>query len=639
MATPVFSLAATSERIDPHSAKGCIHCHPPLGPGEQQRTVGPSLITSNEPNHKTMTTVCQTCHKGREFDFWILVFPKGGGPGIPAPMPPTASATPVPAAAAPSSLSFAKLAPMQVKIAQAIASKKTKVTVASGKESKLEMEKRVSGGGTKPSGTNPHKDLGCPQCHKTKPLPGIDTIASVDLAIPDFDDVALCGNCHARENIHPTGMAIPEKDGFRAPPRELPLAPKGKHKGKISCITCHDIHAEGEGYALLRGIPKAFPGRKEFCEACHTSWKGYPSPHKGSERSCALCHSTDPLLSAQVVLRVDPLLLCNFCHPRTDQAHYLRFDPFADATITSLLPTANLPGVPGKVSCNSCHEPHGVTPFPSLLREQFVTLSARSVRVYPHGKEAFCSACHKGEPSKDPQTLRENGDMVALCNRCHASGQVKGEIHPVGVRSSERTWKMDFVGWPLEKGMLTCRTCHAHSEVGTVAKEQSSTLRGGPYAKRSDFCIKCHEEAGFKEINPHIQMTSEGDIIPRSCLACHSSIPDANGAEKAGPAFRMDMLALCRQCHDVSIHPAGVEHLVIPSDSIHNRMDNYQEKYDVVYPLDKDGRITCSTCHNPHQSGVVKGKFELGADESNRQRLPTWKGMLCAPCHGGGGLK
>jgi len=59
-------------------------------------------------------------------------------------------------------------------------------------------------------------------------------------------------------------------------------------------------------------------------------------------------------------------------------------------------------------------------------------------------------------------------------------------------------------------------------------------------------------------------------------------------------------------------------------------MKEKEENNDFILPLDPRGRLTCSTCHNPHQPGVmVNDKAAKGAGSKNRLRL-TGK---CSDCH------
>jgi len=87
------------------------------------------------------------------------------------------------------------------------------------------------------------------------------------------------------------------------------------------------------------------------------------------------------------------------------------------------------------------------------------------------------------------------------------------------------------------------------------------------------------------------------------CERCHV---------RGEPGVKGDPIALCAQCHQPSVmkHPYGIASSRPPAD----------------LPL-ADGRIVCSTCHDPHD--VKKHRKGLRLDY-----LP-----LCAQCHTGHGAK
>ena len=69
-----------------------------------------------------------------------------------------------------------------------------------------------------------------------------------------------------------------------------------------------------------------------------------------------------------------------------------------------------------------------------------------------------------------------------------------------------------------------------------------------------------------------------------------------------------------------------------PSAKWLKHMADMQTTYDIILPLAKDGKMTCITCHNPHEKGVIAADkpSAKGADSKYRERLP---GILCIECH------
>ena len=59
-------------------------------------------------------------------------------------------------------------------------------------------------------------------------------------------------------------------------------------------------------------------------------------------------------------------------------------------------------------------------------------------------------------------------------------------------------------------------------------------------------------------------------------------------------------------------------------------MKQAEERLLVILPLVPRGRITCSTCHNPHQQGVIQHEAAAkGAGATMKLRLPS----ICFACH------
>lgn len=111
---------------------------------------------------------------------------------------------------------------------------------------------------------NPHQDInqgkGCELCHSVRPVPGKDSIDTVELiASPNI----LCLRCH-EPNPHPGSFdhTITVEEG-RVPPIsvDLPL-----YRGRqVICATCHNPHIEEVGNLKLRGGASRFA----FCALCH----------------------------------------------------------------------------------------------------------------------------------------------------------------------------------------------------------------------------------------------------------------------------------------------------------------------------------------------------------------------------------
>jgi hypothetical protein len=115
------------------------------------------------------------------------------------------------------------------------------------------------------------------------------------------------------------------------------------------------------------------------------------------------------------------------------------------------------------------------------------------------------------------------------------------------------------------------------------------------------------------------------------CLLCHSVKPDPVKDRTDDVRFRADVGFLCWRCHPPMPDSFfGTHFLVKPAVNTLTFMHNAEKLKGIILPIVPRGRITCSTCHNPHQKGIMLDKAAaMGADEPHRVRLPD----MCSACH------
>lgn len=147
-------------------------------------------------------------------------------------------------------------------------------------------------------------------------------------------------------------------------------------------------------------------------------------------------------------------------------------------------------------------------------------------------------------------------------------------------------------------------------------------------------------------INPHNQISDEGDILWGTCLICHKNTPDEK-KERSVDDVRLrfpDSNQTCTLCHLTKQHPGsegiGVimsgmiapNHLTKPRKDIALNMRFALKDVRMILPLDpKNGKIFCATCHNPHERGVLSGRANSGADYNLRLRSANMD--ICQYCH------
>ncbi len=423
-----------------------------------------------------------------------------------------------------------------------------------------------------------------------------------------------CLHCHHSDMESPTeGTRIitPEEEGPHAVISH-------------SCRTCHKDDKKDFWILILPEGRTPPPGAVRLppsaaapppSSAASVQEEGFANSHDSME--CTKCHETHPGSIKGSLVKSFPFGpkgvdgFCRGCHDKTDQTHF---------------PRANRPRA--TVSCTSCHLAHGSSLLYPSLRDDYPVLLVESKDLNPHGGTIFCLSCHRDSPQGGGIVNFRDDDFSGLCRRCHK----EMEHHPLGVKSSKGTWKMDFSDFPLQEGSVTCVTCHDPYECDDVrTSDNPRFLRGGPYNTVEEFCERCHEGRTFASLNPHDQIDEEGNVRKKQCLYCHTSFPD-QGFELGPEDFTDDLQTLCVSCHPYNFHP-DVDHMVEVPARMETELKAYEERRLVNLPLVGGRFLTCVTCHNPHERGLLKGPSGIGADEEKRLRLATFN-EICTPCHG-----
>jgi hypothetical protein len=264
-------------------------------------------------------------------------------------------------------------------------------------------------------------------------------------------------------------------------------------------------------------------------------------------------------------------------------------------------------------------------------RELFVYATGDSTRAAEyHYTGKYCADCHDQIPQEGGNKfLKYGGDFNILC-KCHTP---RNYIHPVDIEPSEQNRIRIPAELPLQKGKITCLTCHDIYWQCQKRRVDKNSLRGTRSPKRSDFCYKCHDKAGYTKLEIHNQLDSQGKIIVEKCLYCHPDKPDESRARYKDVKFVGDLEMLCQRCHVIrGNHSGNFNHMVKPSADTLARMKAIELNFGVILPLDENGELTCITCHNPHDKDVIRAESPAsrGAGSKYRHRLP---GKLCIECH------
>ena len=252
----------------------------------------------------------------------------------------------------------------------------------------------------------------------------------------------------AAEQAEQTGGAAPAEQGAQDA-----AAPAAGYVGSDTCLTCHDTqntHGTAHGNPKIPGTPAAAQGceschgpgaahveddakghmlkfsemapreANETCVTCHNRsehamWEG--SAHSARNLGCMSCHSVHEAKSARgQLVAASQLELCGTCHK--SQVH-------------KQLRSSHMPVREGKMTCSTCHNPHGSTNVKQLRAGNYVNESCISCHaekrgpfLWEHaaGREA-CSTCHDPHGSNNDRMLVAR--QPSLCQRCHI-----GTRHP-----------------------------------------------------------------------------------------------------------------------------------------------------------------------------------------------------------------
>jgi len=280
----------------------------------------------------------------------------------------------------------------------------------------------------------------------------------------------------------------------------------------------------------------------------------------------------------------------------------------------------------------------------------------------PHGNPTLCSSCHTS-PTGGRRSLRFNGSISQLCQSCHDGQPGMREVHPVNLAPSAALARRIPSDFPLKDGMLTCLTCHditpsCKTSQPTVAPKRRF-LRGTDVSRPLEFCFRCHARESYRPFNAHDQLEA-GEPKTDTCVWCHVGAPDvaSRSEEDASRALRGKSFGICASCHPVAKgHPNDGPHMgAVPSAEMTWYMSAYEvqpqmnlplkqlleyvraaKRVPRSIPLDEGSRITCYSCHNPHEKGLLPNwnPRSIGSEPKHaaNHRLRAREGQLCIACH------
>jgi len=235
-----------------------------------------------------------------------------------------------------------------------------------------------------------------------------------------------------------------------------PAAPQAGYVGSDTCLTCHtDMDASLKGTPHWQAKNPRSPVATHGCESCHgpgqahvdddakghikkfkqtmkpaeisetclachnrgahAGWEG--SAHDRRNLSCSTCHSVhSPKSPERQLVQPTETQVCATCHrlqvAKTERA------------------VAHMPVREGKMSCSSCHNPHGsISNVKNLKAGSSVAELCTTCHTEMRGPMLFehapvrenCATCHDPHGSSNDRMLVVR--MPMLCQRCHIASK------------------------------------------------------------------------------------------------------------------------------------------------------------------------------------------------------------------------
>jgi predicted CXXCH cytochrome family protein len=267
----------------------------------------------------------------------------------------------------------------------------------------------------------------------------------------------------------------------------------------------------------------------------------------------------------------------------------------------------------------------------------------------PHWRPDRCTACH-ARTDGAPRAI-DASKVDGLCLSCHDGKKAIDEAHPIG-RPGRTASTQVPVDWPLVGERLGCLTCHdIRKHCKTTASrplDNPALVRGFDAHNPLTTCTTCHISREWR-VNPH-RSDVAGMSAAAACGFCHVSTPRSmesgwvfDGALRDSPS------QLCQSCHTMHADPAPQGHLgaVVSQPMLQTMIEGERDRgiRDVsdrpqLLPLD-NGRVACSTCHNPHAPDAIPAEVFRSPTAFVRSMAPTDAGKalriehmsLCRYCH------
>jgi predicted CXXCH cytochrome family protein len=441
-------------------------------------------------------------------------------------------------------------------------------------------------------------------------------------------------------------------------------APRNPDSAK-ECAICHyrwidTFFIDGKGSDLVEYQGEKVVAKPEICFSCHDGSVADSRARVYNDRRHKINqpppeHMKIPEL---FLLDKDGNMQCSTCHT----AHGVPSEMGIEKTI--FIRTSNK----DSGMCRMCHtDKEGGPKFgnhPVGTSEKKIPdkLISHGASVGEGKNNMICETCHTVHGSPNESFLIESARNSRLCLECHDDKNIftpdgtRNHYHVINVKSEkvkipdELIRKGAILG---NNGEIICQTCH---KVHNNKIEKQLLLMKKD--EKSSLCLTCHRDKQYLADTKHNlnhsapdEKNLEGKTVAEAgiCSSCH--LPHKE-ARKAGEGSDYTT-QLCLSCHSKE----NIGEKVIPADYKHPvdvnpfKIDNPDvllttigvEKEKLKLPLfnrygaqDKEGTLTCATCHDPHRWRPDSTAGEIREDvkgDNTTSFLRTAAPALCKECH------
>ena len=441
------------------------------------------------------------------------------------------------------------------------------------------------------------------------------------------------------------------------------LEPPSNPNSAKACAICHyrwvdTFFIEGRGSELTAYTAEKMVATPEMCYSCHDgsvadsrAWAFHNRQHTVDKRPPA-----DMQIPKSFPLDEEGKMNCATCHtphalpsgPESKEIFFMR---------VSNRNSAMCPQCHGNWSGGLASGNHPLGSFKKPIPQQLIDLKAK---VGEKADQLICQSCHVVHGSPTESLLAKPADDSSLCLACHRDlspltpdGQ-KRPVHVVNVvpkTAKIPAWLEQNGARRGKGGEIICQTCHRVHK--NKAEPNLLIMKKG---EKNQFCLLCHpdkkyiaetkhnlavsapreknlegktaEEAGVCSAchllhRPARPLSGEGDFTTQLCTSCHSK---GRVAEKVN---------LIGTTHPLSVYPFAKKktHSVRTTISV-TKEELRLPLYDANGVRDIDGKMTCSTCHDTHQTPPQPANAQAaGARKKTKSFLRKSPPQICKECH------